>query len=335
MALRLGVAALIGLTAASAVVGAIASGARTPAAGLTTTTGTRAGTVPDGTIGETGSSLLYPLVHAWSAGYHQQFPGQTVTTQSTSSGVGIAAAAAGKTDIGASDAYLSSGDLVKNPDLLNIPLAVSAQAVIYNVPDLSPGTHLKLNGPVLAGIFNGTITMWNDPAISALNPGVSLPAIRTVPLHRSDSSGDTFLFTSYLSMTDPQWNDTIGYGTTADWPKVAGAAQQKGNAAMVSYCQSTPGCVGYAGISYLSQALRGGLEDAMLANGADRPTLPTASAIESSIGSFTSITPPNETISMIDGPSLDGYPLVNYEYAIVSTRPTDARRASEIRAFLN
>jgi phosphate transport system substrate-binding protein len=328
-ALRIGLAALIGLAAAGGAAAVLTTGNAAAA------TSAAAGTEPAGTISETGSSLLYPLIHAWGTAYQAQHPGATVRTQSTSSGVGIADASAGTADIGASDAYLSSGDLVKDPTLLNIPLAVSAQTIIYNVPGLSAGTHLRLDGPVLAGIFSGSITMWNAPAITALNPGVNLQPVRIVPVHRSDSSGDTFLFTSYLSVTDPTWNDTIGYGTTAAWPKVPGMAAQKGNAAVVSYCGSTVGCLAYAGISYLSQARREGLGEAMLANGAGRYTLPTASAIEASIGSFASITPPNETISMIDGPSADGYPLVNYEYAVVSTRQPDARRAGDIRAFLD
>jgi phosphate transport system substrate-binding protein len=325
-----GIVALAGLVSACAATGP--GGTAATAVAATRTTGAA---VPDGTISETGSSLLYPLVQAWATGYHARYPGQTVTTQSSSSGTGIALAAAGKADIGASDAYLSSGDLVKTPTLLNIPLAVSAQTVIYHVPGVSAGTHLKLDGTVLAGIYDGTITMWNDPAIAALNPGVSLPGTGIVPLHRSDSSGDTFLFTSYLSMADQQWNSVIGYGTTVDWPAVPRAAAEKGNVAMVRSCESTSGCVAYAGISYLSTALGGGLGEAMLANGADRYTLPTATAIQDSVNSFASITPPNETISMIDGPAVNGYPLVNYEYAIVSTRQPDAGRASEIRAFLN
>jgi phosphate transport system substrate-binding protein len=332
-ALRIGLAALIGLAAAGGTAAAVLTSGN--AAAATATTATASGAEPAGTISETGSSLLYPLIHAWGTAYQAQHPGETVNTKSTSSGVGISDASAGTADIGASDAYLSSGDLVKNPTLLNIPLAVSAQTIIYNVPGLSAGTHLKLNGPVLAGIFNGSITMWNNPAITSLNPGANLQAIRIVPVHRSDSSGDTFLFTSYLAMTDPTWNNAIGYGTTAAWPKVPGMAAQKGNAAVVSYCGTTAGCIGYAGISYLSQAQREGLGEAMLANGADRYTLPTASAIEASISTFASITPPNETISMIDGPSAAGYPLVNYEYAVVSTRQPDARRASDIRAFLS
>ena len=147
-----------------------------------------------------------------------------MTTASTSSGTGIAAASAGTAAIGASDAYLSSGDEVKKPALRNIPLAVSAQTVVYNLPSLSPSSHVRLNGTLLAGIYDGTITMWNDPAITAVNPGLTLPALKIVPVHRNDSSGDTFLFTSYLSTQDASWNAKAGYGTTVS---LAGGARRR------------------------------------------------------------------------------------------------------------
>ena len=286
------------------------------------------------TITESGSGLLYPLARTWAAAYGRQFPGVTVTTASTGSGKGIALASAGKVGIGASDAYLSSGDLVQNPALLNIPLAVSAQTVIYNLPELSKGSHIRLDGAVLAGIYDGAVTKWNDPLIAALNTSLKLPDLTIVPVHRSDSSGDTFLFTSYLSTQDQGWNASTGYGTTALWPRVAGAKAADGSVDMMQDCESTPGCVAYNGISYLSQALKGGLGEAELANSAGQFTLPTASAIADSVDSFVSLTPPSETISMIDGPSAGGYPIVNYEYAVVSTKQPSAASAAAIGAFL-
>jgi phosphate transport system substrate-binding protein len=276
----------------------------------------------DVTVTETGSTLLYPLARTWAAAYHQQNPGVTVTTAGTGSGAGIEDASDGKAEIGASDAYLSSGDLVTNPRLLNIPLAVSAQTVIYHVPGLPVGSHLQLNGTVLAEIYSGGITRWNDPQIKALNPNLPLPPVTIVPVHRSDRSGDTFLFTSYLSTQDPGWNASIGYGTTANWPKVAGALSEQGSLAVVRGCAATAGCVAYNGISYLAQAQSAGLGEAALANTAKNFALPTASAI-------------NETISMIDGPSADGYPIVNYEYAVVSTTQPNAVAASAIKDFLS
>jgi len=158
-----------------------------------------------------------------------------------------------------------------------------------------------------------------------------------VPIRRSDSSGDTFLFTSYLSTQDPAWNASIGYGTTADWPTPAGELAKKGSKAILQSCRSTPGCVAYNGISYLAQAQAAGLGEAALENSAGAFKLPTATTITDSVDSFVSLTPPNETISMIDGPSVDGqgYPIINYEYAIVSAQQPDAVMARAIKAFLS
>ena len=287
------------------------------------------------TLTETGSTLLLPLLHAWAGAYQQQFPQVRISTGGTGSGTGIKDASAGTVDIGASDAYLSSGDLVKNPALLNIPLAVAAQQVDYNLPGLKAGVHLRLTGAVLAQMYQGTIRTWNNPAISKLNPGITLPPARVVPLHRSDSSGDTFLFTSYLSTHDPAWNRAIGYGTTVAWPPVPGSRGQQGNSGMVAGCQATPGCVAYVGISYLSAALADGLGEAQLANALGQYELPTPASISAAVAAFVSATPANETISMVNGPAPGGYPIVNYEYAIVRGRQPDRTRARDIQAFLH
>ena len=319
-------------TALAAAAAACGTAAQPGPAGLT------AMSAQPETISEAGSSLLYPLMGTWASAYQRQAPGVTVKTASTSSGKGIAAASAGSVDLGASDAYLSSGDVVKTPALVNIPLAIAAQTVIYNLPGLSASDHVQLNAAVLAGIYDGSITMWNDPRIAAINPHVTLPAIKIVPVYRKDMSGDTFLFTSYLSTgsqsaPDTQWNSAIGYGTTVTWPAVPGELPEKGSLSMLHACESTPGCVAYNGISYLSQALAGNLGEAELENYAGTYTLPTATAIQDSVASFATLTPPNETISLIDGPSPTGYPIVNYEYAVVSTRQP-AAKARELKAFL-
>ncbi len=294
------------------------------------------------TISETGSSLLAPQAQTWAAAYQRANPGVTVSTKSTSSGTGISAASAGTADIGASDAYLSSGDVVQSPTLLNIALTVSAQTVIYNLPGLSQASHVSLDGQVLAEIYNGTITMWDDSRITSLylNKGLNLPHLPIVPLHRSGSSGDTFLFTSYLSTQDTGWDSKIGYGTTAVWPSVPGtagtaaAAGEAHSTDMLNACVATPGCIGYNGISYLSGALTGHLGYASLKNNAGAYTLPTAPAIQAAVASFVPLTPPNETISMIDGPASTGYPVVNYEYAVVKAVQPDAAKASALQGFL-
>jgi phosphate transport system substrate-binding protein len=287
-------------------------------------------------LSETGSTLLYPLFNLWVPDYQKAYPQIKITTAGTGSGTGISQAAAGAVQIGASDAYLSKTQVSKYPGLLNIPLAISAQQINYNIPGLSQSTHLKLNGSVLSQIYQGKITKWNDPAITKLNPGVTLPAITIVPLHRSDGSGDTFLFTTYLSDQDASgWGSSISYGTTVSWPKVAGALAEEGNGGMVDGCKATPGCVAYIGISFLSKTNAAGLGEAQIANASGSYLLPNSSTISAEAASFTSQTPANESLSLINGPAAGGYPIINYEYAIVNTKQSSPATAQDVQAFLH
>ena len=283
-------------------------------------------------LSETGSTLLFPLFNLWAPAYRKRYPQVRISTAGTGSGKGIAGAAAGTADIGASDAYLSSGQQTQSPDLENIPLAVSAQQISVNLPGIQS---LKLNGTVLAGIYQGTITMWDDPAIAAINPGLTLPGMRIVPLKRSDSSGDTFLFTSYLSAQDPAWKRAIAFGTTVAWPGVPGELSAKGNGGMVAACQAHPGCIAYIGISYEAKTSAAGLGQAELLNGAGEYEAPTAATISAGVNGFTSETPAGGTISMINGPAAGSYPIVNYEYGIISTRQSSAAKARTLKAFLH
>ncbi len=286
------------------------------------------------TLSETGSTLLYPLFNLWGPAYHDKYSNVTITTQGTGSGTGISQAAAGAVAIGASDAYLSEGDMAAHKGLMNIALAISAQQVNYNLPGVTE--HIKLNGKVLAAMYNGAVKTWNDPQIAGLNPGVNLPATPVVPLHRSDGSGDTFLFTQYLSKQDPDgWGKAPGFGTTVDFPAVPGALGENGNGGMVTGCADTPGCVAYIGISFLDQAQQKGLGEAQLANASDKYLLPDAKSIQAAAAGFASKTPANQAISLINGPAPDGYPIVNYEYAIVNSSQKDAATAQTLQAFLH
>ncbi len=305
------------------------------------------GTVPqapaptNATITESGSSLLFPAFSLWATGYHTAFGNVTVNVESTSSGIGIEDASKGSVDIGASDAFLSSGNLVQHPDLLNIPLAISAQQVNYNLPTVPRSKHLKLDGQVLAEIYDGTITRWNDPRIKSLNPAIALPNIAVVPLHRVESSGDTFLFTSYLSAgtsaANVTWSQNIGYGTSVAWPANVGAVPPKqGNSGIEANCASVVGCVAYIGISYLHKATTDGLGYAALANPAGSFYLPTdAASISAAVKPFVAAIPANESVSMVNGPAASGYPIVNYEYAIVPDHYPSATTARDVKAFLH
>ncbi|HVX22826.1 MAG TPA: phosphate ABC transporter substrate-binding protein PstS [Acidimicrobiales bacterium] len=286
-----------------------------------------------GTVSETGSSLIYPLFNLWVGGYNQTYPQVAFTTASPGSGTGITDAANGTANIGASDAYLSTSELQATPTLQNIPLAISAQLVVYNVPGVT--AHLKLNGKVLSAIYQGKITNWSDPKIAALNKEVTLPTLPIVTLHRADSSGDTFLFTSYLSKATPSgWGATLSYNTTITWPKAPGALAETGNSGMVSACKTTKGCIAYVGISYQTQALQASLGYAQLQNKKGAYILPSAASIAAEAASFANTTPKDGTISLIYGPAKTGYPIINYEYAIVNSKQTTATVAKNIRSIL-
>jgi phosphate transport system substrate-binding protein len=285
-------------------------------------------------LSETGSSLMAPLFALWGPAYQAQFPQVHISTASSSSGTGISSAAAGTTDIGASDAYLSPADVTEYASLVNIPLAVAALMVVYHVPGISPSTHLKLNGQVLARIFAGQITTWNDPAIKNLNPGVTLPGTAIVLVHRADTSGSTFLFTSYLNAQDPaDWSSSL-IGTAVAWPSQPGEKGAMGSNGVISAVHATPGSIGYVGVSYLSAVTRDGEGEVALGNSAGNYVLPTANTIQAGLASFTN-TPANETISLVNGSGVQVYPIINYEYAIVSTSQASAARAQDLRAFLD
>ena len=285
------------------------------------------------TLAETGSSLMAPLFALWAPAYHARFSQVTLRTTSSSSGEGISSAAAGKADIGASDAFLSPATLAKYSSLVNIPLAVAALMVVYNVPGISASAHLRLDGTVLARIFTGKIGRWDDPAIAALNPGVKLPGAVIVPVHRADNSGSTFLFTSYLNAQDPSgWSSSL-IGTTVAWPRPPGALGATGSDAIISRVKSAPGAIGYVGVSYRSQVRGANEGEAALGNSAGRFVLPTARAIQAALASFTN-TPASETISLINGSAAQAYPIINYEYAVVDTSQPSATRARDLRAFL-
>lgn len=284
------------------------------------------------TVSEAGSSLLYPLWNLWVPGYNAKYPQVTVQTAAGGSGAGITGAINGTLQIGSSDAYLSTSDKSQDPTLENIPVAISAQEIFYNVPGVT--AHLKLSGKLLAEIYTGKVTKWNTSAIASLNPGVTLPTLPIVTLHRSDSSGDTFLFTTYLSDSTKTWATKIGYNTSITWPAAPGALAESGNSGMVAGCKTTKGCIAYIGISYQTQALGDGLTYAQLKNGDGQYVMPTATSIGAEAAGFTTKTPKTGAISMIDGKVKGGYPIINYEYAVVSKKQSSTSEAKAVRSLL-
>jgi phosphate transport system substrate-binding protein len=293
---------------------------------LLTLTAIRASAAPM-QLNETGSTLLIPLFKLWLADYAAANANVSITMHATGSGAGIAAAISGTAQIGASDAYMSDEQAEQNPEVVNIPLAISAQTVNYNVPDLG-GTPLKLNGPTLAGIYSGSIREWDADPIKALNPGVTLPHHEIIPVRRAEASGETFIFTQFLDFSSPTWGDKIGYtsgyGTTIAWPSVPNEISAVGNVGMLQKLAATPYSIGYIGVSFSGDIAKAHLGTAMIENQSGKFLLPTPDTIGDAAAKLDPRTPADERLSLVFAPGDNSYPLINYEYAVVS--PTNPAR---------
>jgi phosphate transport system substrate-binding protein len=284
-------------------------------------------------LNETGSSLLYPLFQRWIVDYMRLTPGITLTATVTDSGAGIAAATSGDARIGVSDSYMSDEQAEQYPNIVNVPLAISAQTVNYNVPGVNDAG-LKLDGPTLAAIYSGETTQWDAAPITALNPGVKLPHQTIVPIRRKDDSGDTFIFTQFLDFSAQSWEDRFGYGTSIIWPVAAGGKTATGNEGMVETLAATPYSVGYAGISFRDAIAKAGLGTAQLKNQNGKFVLPTAETVSAAASELDRRTPADARLSLVFAPGDDSYPLINYEYALVSTKQPDPSTATALRSFL-
>jgi phosphate transport system substrate-binding protein len=254
-------------------------------------------------LSETGSTLILPVFKAWVAAYEKVDPNVHITVGATGSQAGIAQAISKRVQIGMSDAYMSDAEAMANPDILN-------------------------------GIYSGSIRNWDAAEIVALNKGVMLPHREIVPLHRADGSGDTFIFTQFLSFSTTDWENRTGYGTTVKWPNVAGALTVTSNQQMVETIGRTPYGVGYLGASWESEADKAGLNSALLLNQDGNFVLPTQSTISAAADTLTPRTPEDERLTLVFAPGKNSYPLINYEYAVVSAKQPNPQIAAAIGKFL-
>ena len=216
----------------------------------------------------------------WSGDYEQR-AGVTVTYGAVGSGAGITQITGRTVDFGASDAPLAPDQATACKGCLQVPWALAATLVAYNVKGVP--NRLKLSGPVLAGIFLGKVKQWNDPSIRGLNPGVQLPPTAITPVHRSDGSGDTYAFSDYLAKVSPVWKSTKGVSTTISFPTGVGG---KGNDGVAAYLGRNDGSIGYLGISYV---FGGHYDYALVQNAAGKFPVPGVPSIEAAAKSVTNV----------------------------------------------
>jgi phosphate transport system substrate-binding protein len=270
-----------------------------------------------------GSTLVAPLVAQWSNDYATK-TGVTITYGAIGSGGGIAQITARTVDFGASDAPLTADQASACKDCVQVPWALGATLASYNVKGAP--AKLKLSGPVLADIFLGKITQWNDPAIAKLNSGATLPATPITPVYRSDGSGDTYAFTDFLSKVSPEWKSTLGVSTQVSFPKGIGG---KGNDGVAAVVGRQNGSIGYLGISYV---FGNGLRYALIQNEAGNYPVPGPDTITAAADSVETI-PPDNAISITDPPAsaAKGYPISTFTYVLF---PTASGKAKALRDFI-
>jgi phosphate transport system substrate-binding protein len=289
--------------------GACTSTTTTPA---TSTAASAASSGDTGTLTGAGSTYVAPFFALAFAKYHQQHPAVTVNYSPVGSSAGIAAISARQVDFGASDVPMNASELAaaKGGRVTQVPDALGAEGVAYNL-DLPAGARLHLTGPVLARIFLGQITRWDDPAITALNPGITLPPAPITVVHRSDGSGTTYIFSKYLSSVDPAWAATVGTGKTLPWPVGEGT---EGNGSVTSTVFRTPG----GSIGYVEQAYSQGLvlPFAEIRNQAGNSVLPSTQTIAAA--QKPAITPTD--FSIVNQPGASSYPISGYSWALIYTR---------------
>ncbi|MGN6664258.1 MAG: phosphate ABC transporter substrate-binding protein PstS [Solirubrobacterales bacterium] len=255
-----------------------------------------------------GSTLVFPLMQNWISNFEIK-EGIPVKYAAVGSGTGIAQITARTVDFGASDAPMTPEQAAACNGCVQIPWALSATGVGFNIPGVKK---LNLSGKVLAGIYFGKITKWNDPKIKKLNPKAHLPGLTITPVFRSDGSGDTYAFTNYLSKISPAWKNEVGYATTVGFKAGIGA---KGNSGVTATVVKTPGAIGYISAFYLIAA---NLHAAAIQNNAGKFELPNIPNISSAASSVKKLGPSN-TISITNPPKKDkiAYPISTFTYAIM------------------
>ena len=269
-----------------------------------------------------GATFPFPLIDAWRVEYQKIKPEININYQSIGSGGGVKQFSEKIVDFGATDAPLTSSEMEKAGEAVHIPETIGSIIVSYNIPEV-PDKGLKLTGPILAGIYLGKITKWNDPQIQKLNPNLFLPAQNIIVAHRSDGSGTTFVWTDYLSKVSTEWEAQVGKGKSVQWPTGIGAP---GNEGVASTIKSTPYAIGYIELSY---ALTTRMPYAYLENQEGNFIEPSIDSVRAAVASSTNLLPRGdelwEQVSTTDAPGRDSYPISSFPYILLyrelSTNP--------------
>ena len=292
-------------------------------------------TLPAGSIQINGAGATFPLpvYTEWIYAYQYVDPSVTLNYQGIGSGGGKKAIIDNTVDFAGSDSVVTADEYTAGKDLQMVPMLAGAVVPIYNVTGVTKT--LTLDGNVLVGIYDAKITNWNDPAIAALNLGITLPNASITAVHRSDGSGTTEIFTNALSSFSADWKTNVGAGTSVEWPvdKAGSGVGGKGNQGVAAAVQNTDNSIGYVELSY---AIANKIAFANFVNKSGNTVTANAESIVSAINDYANTFTPKLTNIIVDGPGAKTWPIAGYTYIVLhTTSMTDCVKAQKLLGFLN
>ena len=275
-----------------------------------------------------GSTFIYPIMTRWISDFQSSHPGVQINYQSIGSGGGIQQLKQGLVDFGASDAALDDEKLKEMPPLVQIPESAGPVCITYNLPDLKEP--LRLSADTIAGIYLGKIKTWRDPAVKKDNPKASLPAGAIIVAHRSDGSGTSNIFTTYLAKVSPEWEKRVGKGISVNWPAGLGG---KGSEGVTGVVKQTPGGIGYVELTY---AKENNLPVALVRNQAGNWVEPSASGTTAAIDAFSAELAKDVRTPIVDPPASakDAYPIAGLTFLMVPKTPRHPENAKMLKDFI-
>jgi phosphate transport system substrate-binding protein len=274
-----------------------------------------------------GATFPYPIYSKWFSEYRKLHPNVQVNYQSIGSGGGIRQITERTVDFGATDGPMTADQLQSAPGILHFPTVMGAVVPIYNIPDVS--AELKFTGPLLADIFLGKITKWNDRAIVSLNPGVKLPGADIAVVHRSDGSGTTYIFVDYLAKVSPEWKKAVGVATSVKWPVGVGG---KGNEGVSGQVKQQPGSIGYVELIY---AIQNKIDYGQVKNMSGRFVRASLDGVTASATAAAAVMPKDFRVSITNAPGDNVYPISSFTWLLVYQNQKDKVKGKILTDFLH
>ena len=279
-----------------------------------------------GAISGAGATFPAPVYAKWAEQY-KAATGTSLNYQAIGSGGGIKQINASTVDFGASDKPLKPGELAAG-GLAMFPTVIGGVVPVMNLPGIKPG-QVRMTGANLADIYRGAIKKWNDPILAKANPGVALPNLPITVVHRSDGSGTTFLFTSYLSMKAPHWASEVGASDAVQWPVGLGG---KGNDGVAAFVKQTPGAIGYVEYAYAKQ---NAMTYALMQNKVGKFVPPAAENFKAAAAGAKWSAAPGFYLLLLDQPGAEAWPITGATFILVHTRQTDAAKGRDVLSFFD